>query len=227
MPHILCILFYIILSVIGGLHTFLEHIGYLGIFLISFFGNIIIFAPIPYYFPILIAAAFNKHLDPNLISLSGAAGSVTAKLIIFYAIYYGRNIILNTNTKKRMAPLQKLLSRYGWLGAFLAALTPIPDEIVYIPLGLAKYSPWKFTSAIFAGKFVLNEAIVWGAVILGRPFIERFFVSSGTNSVYLIIAAIVILGIILYLFLKLDWNKIIGKWFGGPTTVEEGKKGGE
>lgn len=227
MLDILSIFFYFIFSVIGGLHTFLEHIGYLGIFLISFFGNIIIFAPIPYYFPILIAA-FNKHLDPNLISLSGAAGSVTAKLIIFYAIYYGRNIILNTNTKKRMAPLQKLLSRYGWLGAFLAALTPIPDEIVYIPLGLTKYSPWKFVTAIFAGKFALNEAIVWGAVILGRPFIERFLVSSGTNSSsYLIIAAIVILGIILYLFLKLDCNKIIGKWFGGPTTVEEGKKGGE
>jgi membrane protein DedA with SNARE-associated domain len=211
------------INIIAGLFTFFANIGYLGIFVISFVGNIIVFVPIP-YFPILIGAAFNKQLDPNLISLSSAVGAVTAKLIIFYASYYGSNI-LNTNTKKRMAPLQRLLGKYGWLGAFLAALTPIPDELVYIPLGIAKYSPWRFASAIFSGKFILNQTIVWGAVILGRPFIERFVSSSSirTDPVYLIIGAVggtVILGVILYLLLKVDWGKIIGKWFPW-TTVEE------
>ena len=91
-----------------------------------------------------------------------------------------------------MAPLERLLNRYGWLGAFLAALTPIPDDLIYIPLGIAKYSPWKFATATFSGKLILNEAIVWGAVILGG---------------------------ILYLFLKIDWGKVIGKWFPW-TTVE-------
>jgi membrane protein DedA with SNARE-associated domain len=124
-----------------------------------------------------------------------------------------------------MVPLQRLLGKYGWLGAFLAALTPIPDELVYIPLGIAKYSPWRFASAIFSGKFILNQTIVWGAVILGRPFIERFVSSSSirTDPVYLIIGAVggtVILGVILYLLLKVDWGKIIGKWFPW-TTVEE------
>jgi membrane protein DedA with SNARE-associated domain len=211
------------INIIAGLFTFFANIGYLGIFVISFVGNIIVFVPIP-YFPILIGAAFNKQLDPNLISLSSAVGALTAKLIIFYASYYGSNI-LNTNTKKRMAPLQRLLGKYGWLGAFLAALTPIPDELVYIPLGIAKYSPWRFASAIFSGKFILNQTIVWGAVILGRPFIERFVSSSSirTDPVYLIIGAVggaVILGVILYLLLKVDWGKIIGKWFPW-TTVEE------
>jgi membrane protein DedA with SNARE-associated domain len=210
------------INIIAGLFTFFANLGYLGIFVISFLGSIIVFVPIP-YFPILIGAAFNKHLDPNMISLSSAVGAVTAKLIIFYASYYGSNI-LDTNTKKRMAPLQRLLRKYGWLGAFLAALTPIPDDLVYIPLGITRYSPWRFASATFSGKFTLNETVVWGTVILGRPYIEHFVsFSTRPDQVYLIIGVVgstIILGVILHLLLKVDWGKIIGKWFPW-TTVDE------
>ena len=117
-----------------------------------------------------------------------------------------------------------LLSRYGWLGAFIAALTPIPDDLVYIPLGLAKYSPWKFATAIFAGKFLLNEGIVWGTIVLGRPFIENVISDNNANTPSNIIIGIVasgaILGIILYLTVKADWSKIIGKWFPWTTFQE-------
>ncbi len=207
-------------SIVSQLFELFGNFGYLGIFLISFVGSIIIFIPIP-YFPLLITAAFNKYFDPNLICISSAAGALAAKIIIFYASYYGRTII-NNRTKKRMAPLERLLGRYGWLGAFLAALTPIPDDLVYIPLGIAKYSPWKFATATFSGKVMLNEAIVWGAVFLGRPFVENFSNSTTQSPFYLIIGGICLVGIlggILYLFIKIDWGKIIGKWF--PWTTLE------
>jgi len=42
---------------------------------------------------------------------------------------------------------------WGILGAFISALTPIPDDLVYIPLGFAKHNPLKFASTVFAGKF--------------------------------------------------------------------------
>jgi membrane protein DedA with SNARE-associated domain len=210
---------------IDELFAFYDEFGYLGILLISFLGSIVVFIPIP-FFPVLITAAFNKDLDPHLIAISSAVGSVLAKMIIFYLSYYGRKILSN-NTKKRMFPLQKLLSKYGGFGAFTAALTPIPDDLVYIPLGLAKYSPWKFATATFAGKFILNEIIVWGAVFLGRPFVRRF-VSNSTDPFYLIVGAVVsaiLLGVILYLSLKIDWAKIIGKWFPWTITDEtDGKR---
>jgi hypothetical protein len=50
------------------------------------------------YFPILITAALNKHLERNLISLSSGPG-VVAKILIFYFSYYGNNI-LNVRTKR-------------------------------------------------------------------------------------------------------------------------------
>ena len=204
--------------------AFFDNFGYMGILLISFIGSIIIFVPIP-YFPVLIAAAFDKHLDPHLISFSSAIGSVIGKMIIFYTSYYGRKM-LNDTTKKRIFPLQRLLSRYGWLGAFTAASIPIPDDFVYITLGLAKYSPWRFVTATFAGKFLLKEITVWVAIFLGRPFII-YFISNYSSPIYLIVvvvASALILGVILYLSLKIDWAKIIGKWFPWTLTDESDEK---
>lgn len=204
---------------IEDLFPFDQELGYLGLMILSFIFSIIPFVPIP-YFPILITAAFNRNFDPHLIALSSASGIVAAKTIIFFVSYYGRSV-LSDKTKKRMLPLQRLVSRYGWPGAFVAAATPIPDDIVYIPLGLAKYSPWKFATATFAGKMVMNEAIVWSSIYLGKPFVEKYL-SETTDPTSLIIAAVAsvaVLGVIVYYSLKIDWAKLIGRWF--PWTLKD------
>ena len=110
-----------------------------------------------------------------------------------------------------------MVAKYGSLGAFIAALTPIPDDLVYIPLGLVKYSPWKFIVSTFLGKLILNEIIVWGSVYLGRPFIEKV-ISKNIDPIMVILVTVVsitILGLLIYLSLKIDWEKVISKWFPG------------
>jgi membrane protein DedA with SNARE-associated domain len=193
------------LVTLEDLFPFGTELGYIGILLISFVSSLIPFIPIP-YFPVLITASFNTNFNPHIISIISALGIVGAKTIIFFISYYGRKI-LSDKTKKRMRPLQNLVSRYGWFGAFIAALTPIPDDIVYIPLGLAKYNPWKF---------LMNESIVWGSVFLGRPFVEDILSSETTDTTSLIIAAIVstiVLAVVVYFSLRIDWARVIGRWF--------------
>lgn len=203
------------------LFPFDAELGYLGILIISFVASLVPFVPIP-YFPLLITASFNSNFNPHLIALVSASGIVAAKTIIFFASYYGRKI-LSDKTKERMRPLQKLVSRYGWFGAFIAALTPIPDDIVYIPLGLAKYNPWKFATATFAGKILMSEAIVWGSIFLGRPFVNRILgeTTDPTTLIIAAVASIAALAVIVYYSLKIDWAKIIGRWF--PWTLENGQ----
>ena len=203
----------------GDIFALYEGLGYLGVLVISFIGSIIVFIPVP-YFPVLVTATLNRNLDPHVIALSSAVGAVAAKMIIFYGSYYGRNI-LSSKTKKRIMPLQRLLGKYGWVGAFTASLTPIPDDLVYIPLGLAKYNPWKFATAVFAGKLLLNEMIVAGTIFIGRPFVDMLSAEE-INPIYLITGAIVtaaVMGLIIYFSLRIDWSKIIGKWF--PWTLDE------
>ena len=200
---------------IQGILTYFGNVGYIGIFIISFLGSILIFIPVP-YFPILITSALNKELDPNIIALSATFGAVLAKSSIFIASYYGRNLLSN-KTKSKILPLQNFLAKYGGLAAFIAALLPIPDDLVYIPLGIAKYSVRKFVLFTFIGKLLYGLIVVWGAVFLGRPIMEKFLSFSDANNQFSIavISALTIGLLILILFFtfKMDWTKVIGKWF--------------
>jgi len=56
---------------------------------------------------------------------------------------------------------------------FVAA-TPVPEDVVYITLGLSKYSIWKFALATFAGKFLIGELLILGATNYGKPILELF-----------------------------------------------------
>lgn len=212
---------------IQDLYYFYSGSGYIGIFLISFIGSIIPFIPVP-YFPVLVTSGLDKSLDPNIIILLSTIGAVMAKTIIFIASYYGRNI-LSKKTKTRMLPLQKLLSKYGGIGVFVAALTPIPDDLVYIPLGIAKYSPSRFALFTFIGKFLLGAIIVWGTVYLGRPIMEGFLNMTDSNDQYsailVAVLSVILLILVLFFTFKFDWAKIIGKWF--PWALDNSDTGSD
>ncbi|HEX2305602.1 MAG TPA: VTT domain-containing protein [Nitrososphaeraceae archaeon] len=198
-----------------------DSFGYAGILMMSFIISILFFLPIP-YFPVPLIAAFNKNLDPHLIALSGTAGAVAAKMIIFYLAYSGHNIITK-KSKGRTMSLQKLLGKYGWIGALVATVMPFSGNLIYITLGLTRYNPWKFAAAVFVGELLYNEFIVWVGVFLGRPFVQRVISEfTNTDNPTTIIIAVILstTGIIitLYLLVKINWNKIIGKRFPWTST---------
>lgn len=205
-----------------------EYFGYTGVFLMSFIIGILFFIPIP-YFPVPLIASLNENLNPHLIALSGCVGAVSSKMIIFYLSYSGRNFVIN-RSKGKISSLQVLLSKYGWIGAFFAAVTPISGSLIYITLGLSKYSPWKFASAIFAGELLYNEAIIWIGILLGRPAIEQIISAAadtlGFQSIIIwIIVSCTSVAIAVYLLFRIDWNKILGKRF--PWTISNVPKDGE
>ena len=198
-----------------------DYFGYLGILFVSFIISILFFLPIP-YFPLPLIAALNKNLDPHIISLSGTVGYVAAKMIIFYLAYFGRNIIAK-KSKGRTMSLQKLLGRYGWIGALVAPIIPFSENLIYITLGLTKYNPWKFAVSVFAGVLLYNEFIVWIGVLLGRPFVQSIIseftnTDNPTNIIIAIIVSSAGILITLYLLVKINWNKVIGNRFPWTRT---------
>jgi membrane protein DedA with SNARE-associated domain len=214
--------------VLDDLLALYEYFGYTGVFIMSFIIGILFFIPIP-YFPVPLIASLNENLNPHLIALSGCVGAVSSKMIIFYLSYSGRNFVIN-RSKGKISSLQVLLSKYGWIGAFFAAVTPISGSLIYITLGLSKYSPWKFASAIFAGELLYNEAIIWIGILLGRPAIEQIIsAAAGTLGFQSIIIWIIVsctsVAVAVYLLFRIDWNKILGKRF--PWTISNVPKDGE
>jgi len=201
------------------LFPFTPDVGYLGLTIVSFFGSLIPFVPIP-SFVLVATMAVGEQFDIHVLVLIAAVTSTAAKQIIFYASYGGRKII-SEKTKKRMLPFQKLVKRYGGSAAFVAAATPIPDDLVYIPLGLAKYNPKRFFVATLLGKFVLYYVIVLISHYMGLSLLEPVLKQiDDPLPVYIgIIALGIAMTVVVILLLRLNWEKILGRI--APWTLDD------
>jgi len=201
------------------LFPFTPEVGYLGLAIVRFFGSLIPFVPIP-SFVLVATMAVGEQFDIHVLVIIAALTSTAAKQIIFYISYGGRKII-SEKTKKRMKPFQKLVKRYGGSAAFVAAATPIPDDLVYIPLGLAKYNPKRFFVATLLGKFVLYYVIVLISHYMGLSLLEPILQDiEDPLPVYI---GIIILGlamtITVILLLRLNWERILSRV--APWTLED------
>jgi len=201
------------------LFPFTPEVGYLGLAIVSFFGSLIPFVPIP-SFVLVATMAVGEQFDIHVLVLIAALTSTAAKQIIFYISYGGRKII-SEKTKKRMKPFQKLVKRYGGSAAFVAAATPIPDDLVYIPLGLAKYNPKRFFVATLLGKFVLYYVIVLISHYMGLSLLEPVLREiNDPLPVYIgIIALGIAMTVVVILLLRLNWEKILGRI--APWTLDD------
>ena len=201
------------------LFPFAPEVGYLGLGLVNFFGSLIPFIPLP-GFLLLASMSVGDQFNIHLLVLISALTATVAKQIIFYISYEGRHI-LNEKTRKRMRPFERLVKRYGAAAAFVAAATPIPDDLVYVPLGLAKYNPKRFFIATLTGKIVLSYAIVLISHNLGTSLIDPFLEHvTDVTTVYIgiIVFGAMMTGVVV-LLLRLDWQKILGRF--APWTLDE------
>jgi membrane protein DedA with SNARE-associated domain len=204
------------------LFPFAPEVGYLSLSLVNFFGSLVPFVPLP-GFLLLATMSVGDQFDLHVLALLSAVTATVAKQIIFYVSYGGRKII-NEKTRKRMRPFERLVKKYGAGAAFFAAATPIPDDLVYVPLGLAKYNPKRFFIATLTGKIVLSYAIVFISHNLGLSLVEPFL--ENVNDATPVYIGIIIFGVmmtsVVVLLLRLDWARILGKF--APWTLDENNK---
>ena len=203
----------------SDLFPFAAGDGYLILALVNFFGSLIPFVPLP-GFLLLATMSVGNEYDLHILALVSAITATVAKQMIFFVSFSGRKI-MNEKTRKRMRPFERLVKKYGAAAAFVAAATPMPDDIIFIPLGLAKYNPKRFFVATLTGKIVLSYIIVLISHYIGLSFIEPFLENiDDTTPIYIgIIIFGAIMTAIIVLLLKLDWVRIMGKF--APWTLDE------
>jgi len=203
----------------AAIFPFAPEVGYIGLTLVSFFASLIPFVPLP-SFLLLATMSVGDQFDLHIIALISAFTATGAKIIIFSASYGGRRII-GEKSRKRMRPFERLVKKYGGAAAFFAAATPIPDDLIYVPLGLAKYNPKRFIIATLAGKIILSYVIVFASHYFGLSLLEPFLEDvEDVNTIYLGIAIFAaIMTSVVILLLKLDWQRIMGRF--APWTLDE------
>lgn len=179
-----------------------EQYGYLGIFFVSFLGSASIVIPIPYTI-IIFSMGSLRILDPFLIAISGATGSAMGEFFGYFLGYYGRGIV-GEERRKKMNFVLRVFSRYGAISIFLFALTPLPDDLLFIPLGMMRYSLLKVFVPSFIGKLLMCSILAYGGY-LSIGFVEGIFGDGGFQTI--IISAILLFIIIMAMF-KVDWEKV-------------------
>jgi len=160
---------------------------------------------IPFFSPSNLFIASNVMLviqsDPFSIGFLVAIGATCAKLVHYTLTFFiGKHV--REEHRKRLEIAAEKMRRWAFLAIFLAALTPIPDDPVVIPLGLLKYNPVKFTLAYFTGK--LSIAII--GAFLGE--LSYQFLGGYLGQIVLVIISVVLTIAITVFLLKVDLSKI-------------------
>jgi len=203
----------------AAIFPFAPEVGYIGLTLVSFFGSLVPFVPLP-SFLLLATMSVGDQFNLHILAIISAVTATGAKMVVFSVSYGGRRII-GEKSRKRMRPFERLVKKYGGGAAFFAAATPIPDDLIYVPLGLAKYNPKRFLIATLTGKLVLSYAIVFIAHNMGLSIVEPFLEDiEDVSTIYIGIAIFgAMMTSVVILLLKLDWQRIMGRF--APWTLDE------
>jgi len=200
-------------DVIQQLSAWMESLalqyGYFGIFLISLIGALSIFFPIPYT---VIIFTLGGTFEPLWIAVAAGIGSAVGEFS-GYLIGFGGRRVISEKYKKKMEFLMKLFDRFGPIVIFLFALTPLPDDLLFIPLGVIRYSIARAFIPALIGKICMNFIVAYSGRFSIRIIRDIFGVESGWISALIgMVLAIVLLIIVFVIMFKFDWEKLFEKY---------------
>ncbi len=172
--------------------------------MISIIGAMSIIIPIPYTLFIYLLGAF---LDPIPLALAGGLGSAVGEFSGYLIGYYGRAVI-SKERQRKMDYMLKIFNRYGSITIFFFALTPLPDDLLFIPLGVMRYSFIKVFIPAFLGKSLMCFILAYSGQ-LSIEFIRTLFGDGGWLGTLITTALLIA---VIVLMLKIDWEKVFEKY---------------
>jgi membrane protein YqaA with SNARE-associated domain len=183
--------------------------GYFGIFLISLIGAVSIFFPIPYT---VVIFALGEKFEPLWIAVAAGIGSAIGEFSGYLLGVGGRKAI-SEKYKKKMDFLVRVFNKYGSITIFLFALTPLPDDLLFIPMGVMRYSIIKAFIPALIGKFCMNLIVAYSGRFSIQIIRDIFGVESDWISALIgMVIAIALLIIVFVIMFKVDWEKHFEKY---------------
>lgn len=201
----------ILQQIVDWLWAIPAQYGYFGIFLLSLTGALSIFVPIPYTV-IIFTLGSTSSFEPLLIAAAAGLGSAVGEFSGYLLGFGGRKAI-GGRYKRKMEFLVKIFDRYGPIAIFIFALTPLPDDLLFIPLGVMRYNPWKIFVPALIGKFCMNLIVVYSGRFSIQIIKNIFGIESElTGALIGITIALILLVTIFIIMFKVDWEKIFEKY---------------
>lgn len=180
----------------------LQGYGYAGALLIAFFGNLVPFLPVPFLIPIFIISGV---LDPLPLGLAVGAGATFGKCVA-YAVGRGGAAFLGEKKKEELRCFSRALGKYGDLAIFIFSAFPLPDDVIAIPFGIARYNFKRFFVMLLLGKLFLGLLVAFSGhysfeIIIG-------YLGNG-NVLYGVLASVVLVVLITAIILRINWIEAV------------------
>ena len=193
--------------------------GYFGIFLISLVGASSIFFPIPCTVVIFTLGGLGVF-DPALIAVVAGIGSAFGEFSGYLLGFGGRRVI-GEKYKEKMEFLMKVFDRFGPIVIFLFALTPLPDDLLFIPLGVIRYSLVRALIPALIGKICMNFIVAYSGRFSVEIIRDIFGVESDwISGLISMVLAVVLLIIVFVVMFKVDWEKLFEKYVANKVSGE-------
>jgi len=189
----------------------------IGVFVVSLVSNAIPYSTIPYLFWLI--PFFMRLRDTRMLAtavLASAMGASLGKLIVYFV---GRGLSTVGQDSRFKHNITYIVNKYGkatFLTILLTAALPMPDDVVFIPVGYARYSPALFFIAVLTGKIIETSM----AAIYGRTLAFLFRENYNLPGWLIIPVYIVVTMLITYIAGSVDWLGL------GNTIREKGLREG-
>jgi membrane protein YqaA with SNARE-associated domain len=186
--------------------------GYVGIFIISLIGasSIILLVPDSLVVFTISGLKFGENwlYSPLLIAVAAAFGSTLGEFSGYLLGLSGKNFI-GKRYGGKMDSIEKIIVKFGSIAIFVFALTPLPDDLVFIPLGLIHYNAVKAFMPALAGKFVMNLMLAYA----GRYSVDVIEDTLGVGGDFISALIVFVIGIaFMIMIFKVDWERYFSKW---------------
>lgn len=150
------------------------------------------------------------------IALIGGLGCALGELT-GYAVGYGTKKI----TEERNSDLLNNVDGFGKmilenkkrtpLYIFLFALTPLPDDILFLPLGMIKYSFWKCVIPGWLGKNFTTLFYCCWPILIALGFTSQGIQSNSKSSIITEVILLLVTITVMFFIMSFDWAKYLEK----------------
>ena len=175
--------------------------GYLGAFVISVLANATIILPVPYALAIF---TLGTVLNPLVLGLVGGLGAAIGELT-GYALGAAWRGVLTEEKKRKFEAAKKLLDKSAALAIFVFSATPLPVDVISIPVGMIGYPLWKTFLAFLAGKITLCLMLSYS----GQLFMRVLVLVSEAGGIWGVVGTVVAMAIIIAVVLLIDWGEAL------------------
>ncbi len=195
----------------SALYAFAVRFGFAGAFVISFAASASILVQIPYAPPVMVLA-YQSQGPGWLMALTLVTGlGLTAGELVPYLIGRGLHRTVPGAWGDRLPALRAFIRRRPRLIpllVFVFAATPLPDDVLLVPLGMMKYGIRRLLLPMLVGKILLAAAFVFGGWRLGALL-------ASSRLAPLADEAGLLLAVLLFFVVVVGFNL---RWMRGPAA---------